>query len=360
MAQYWHGCNYPWSSDGTTVYYGLDFGANIWGSHMGVSTRREAVQRDFDEMAALGFVVARWFVLTDGRSGILFDEGGFPSGLDGTFFADLDAALEIAASAGVRLVLVMLDHRWMFRGVRDTIVDPTTGVIAEVRLPHGRDLVLRTEYGQDALITNVLAPIVQRYGLTGARADLGGQVLAFELMNEPDFIIEEWESDVSARVTRPVRFEMFGSLVARFNALVHAWSNAFTTIGCARFHNLWVWDDDELGLDLLQLHSYPDIRRTQDRDVFGTSAAALGVRRPVILGEFPGDGPNRHPAGKAPPPTTLDDYLEFAVAAGYRGGWPWSFSGTDAYGRLPRPALHRFAQRHPELVNPRARVLSTD
>ena len=73
MAPYWHGCNYPWSADGTTVYYGLDFGANIWGSHLGVSSRREAVQRDFDEMAALGFVAARWFVLTDGRSGILFD-----------------------------------------------------------------------------------------------------------------------------------------------------------------------------------------------------------------------------------------------------------------------------------------------
>ena len=34
-----HGCNYPWSTDGQTVFYGLDFGANVWGSHLGVSTR---------------------------------------------------------------------------------------------------------------------------------------------------------------------------------------------------------------------------------------------------------------------------------------------------------------------------------
>ena len=57
---YLHGCNYPWSTDGTTVFYGLDFGANVWGSHLGVSTRRDAVARDFARIARLGFTVARW------------------------------------------------------------------------------------------------------------------------------------------------------------------------------------------------------------------------------------------------------------------------------------------------------------
>jgi hypothetical protein len=46
--------------------------------------------------------------------------------------------------------------------------------------------------------------------------------------------------------------------------------------------------------------------------------------------------------------------LEAAVAGGYVGAWPWSFSGTDGYGRLPLGPLHAFAVRHPELVNPRA------
>ena len=52
---------------------------------------------------------------------------------------------------------------------------------------------------------------------------------------------------------------------------------------------------------------------------------------------------------------TLDEYLEFALAGGYAGAWPWSFSGTDEYGRLPAEPLKRFAERHPELVNPRGR-----
>lgn len=359
MIPYVHGCNYPWSTDGQTVFYGLDFGANVWGSHVGVSTRRTAVQADFAQMAALGFRAARWFVFTDGRSGIQFDDQGFPSGLDSYVFPDLDAALEIAADAGVALVLVLLDHRWMFRGIRDRIADPVTGALLEVDLPHGRASVLLTEHGHDRLLHHVVAPLVSRYAPGGVRADLAPGVLAYELMNEPDFIIEEWESELSARVPRPVPFETFAALVSRVSTMVHARSPALTTIGCARLHNLWAWDDDDLGLDLLQLHSYPDTRRPRrDRDVYGTPAAALGVRRPVILGEFPCDGPNQHPPGASPPETTLGQYLEFAVTRGYAGAWPWSFSGTDAYGRVPPPALHAFAARYPSLVNPRATALS--
>jgi hypothetical protein len=353
---YLHGCNYPWSTDGTAVYYGMDFGANIWGSHLGVSTRRTAVQRDFEQMASLGFVVARWFVFGDGRAGIIYDERGMPMGLDDQFFPDLDAALEIAHSVEISLVLVLLDHRWMFRNIPDAAADPAADALVETRLPYGREAVLSTETGHDALLTYVLAPIVQRYGPLGIGGDVSQQLLAYELMNEPDFIIEEWEADVSTEVPRPVRFEMFATLVSRFSALVHRHSAALTTISCARLHNLWAWDDPGLGLDVLSLHSYPDRHRPErDVDIFGTPASALGVRRPIILGEFPGDGPNQHPSGVRPPETTLDDYLEFGVSGGYLGAWPWSFSGTDAYGQVSRPSLRRFAARHPELVNPRAR-----
>jgi hypothetical protein len=54
-----------------------------------------------------------------------------------------------------------------------------------------------------------------------------------------------------------------------------------------------------------------------------------------------------------PPDHTLEEYLEFALAGGYLGAWPWSFSGTDAYGRLPMDSLRRFGERHPALVNSR-------
>jgi hypothetical protein len=357
---YIHGCNYPWSTDGHTVFYGLDFGANIWGSHLGVSTRRSAVAADFAAMAALGFTAARWFVFADGRSGIVFDDRGMPVGLDAHFFTDVDAGLECARDAGIRVVLVLLDHRWLYEGVRDAIADPATGALFEARLPGGRARVLHSPAGREALLLRVIGPTVRRYGPGGARADLEEAILAFEFMNEPDFVIEEWERDLSSHVAAPLPFAVLAELVADVSGLVHESSGVLTTIGCARLHNLWAWDDPALGLDFLQLHTYPDLRHPKrDADVFGMPASTLGVRGPVVLGEFPGNAPAQHPPGAAPPATTLEHYLEFAVHGGYAGGWPWSFSGTDGYGRLPVHPLHQFAARYPELVNPLATALIT-
>jgi hypothetical protein len=351
-----HGCNYPWSTDGATVFYGLDFGANVWGSHLGVSIRRAAVAADFAAMARLGFTVARWFVLCDGRSGIVYDEAGLPQGLDPFFLPDMDTALEIATAAGIRLSLVMLDHRWMFSGIAHRETDPVTGERRPIPLPHGRARVLLRTEGHDALFACVLGPIVERYGPAGPRADLSPAIASYELMNEPDFVVNEW-TDLSRRVRRPLPFSVLGDLLTRFSDLVHARSTALTTLGGARVRNLGAWMDAGLGIDLLQLHSYPDVRQP-DRDVdpFGTPAVALAPDRPLVLGEFPGDGPRQHPPGAAPPPTTLDQYLEFALAGGYAGAWPWSFSGTDHYGRLPPAPLMRFASAHPELVNARCVV----
>jgi len=352
---FWHGCNYPWSTDGTTIFYGMDFGANVWGSHLGVSTRRAAVAADFARMAMLGFTVARWFVFADGRSGILYDDRGLPTGTDSYLFADLDAGLEIARDVGIRLVLVLLDHRWVFEGVRETIADPATGVLLDVSLPDGRSRVLRDRIGRESLLRGVIEPLLGRYGRRGDRTDLGPQIHAVEFMNEPDFVVEEWERDLSSSVSRPLPFAVLADLVMRVNEMVHTHIGALTTIGCARLHNLWAWDDPALDLDFLQLHSYPDLKHPdRDADVFGKPVAALGMRKRVVLGEFPGDGARRHPAGVSHPERTLEEYLEFALAAGYAGAWPWSFSGTDDYGTLPETSLIDFARRHEALVNPRS------
>jgi hypothetical protein len=318
-----------------------------------VSTRRDAIARDFDEIARLGFTCARWFLFTDGRAGICYDEGGLPLGVDEYLFQDLDAALEIARARGIRVDFVLTDHRWMFSGLTERVADPVAGVVVNTRLPHGRSHVLLEKAGRDALLDLVIAPVVRRYGPAGDRADLAPAVLAYEFMNEPDFVVAEWTQDLSVQVARPVPFTVVGELVSRVSRIVHEHSTALVTLGCARVRNLKVWDDPRFGLDLLQLHSYPDLRHPdRDTDVYGVPAAALGTTRPVLLGEFPGNGPVCHPPGCAPPPTTLEDYLEFAWTRGYVGAWPWSFSGTDGYGPLPLEPLKRFAERHPEAVNP--------
>jgi hypothetical protein len=352
---FWHGCNYPWSTDGVTAFYGLDFGANVWGSHLGVSTRRAAVERDFAAMAALGFRVARWFVFADGRAGIVYDDRGLPAGVDPYFFVDLDAACEIARGVDMRLALVLLDHHWMFEGLRDTIADPATGSLLEVRLPRGRADILLSSAGRAALFGAVFEPLIRRYSAGGDRADLAEQLFAIELMNEPDFVIEEWERDLSSHVARPLPFEILARMITSLSTLVHARTAALTTIGCARLHNLWAWDDPDLGIDVMQIHSYPDTRRPgRDLDPLVTPAAALGFSRPLLLGEFPGDPGAHHPKDASPVVQDVEEVLEATLRGGYLGAWPWSFSGTDGYGRLPAERLRAFALRHPEIANPRA------
>ena len=332
--------NYPWSTDGQTVFYGLDFGANVWGSHLGVTTRRDAIARDFAEMAALGFVVTRWFVFCDGRAGIVYDDRSLPAGLDEKFFNDVDAALEIAHGANMKVVFVLFDHHWLFRGIHHSVADPITGDMLDARLPEGRVRELLSQEGHDALFDHAIIPFVRRYGHDGVRADLKDCIFAFEFMNEPDFVIDEWERDRSRRVRRAVPFAAFAVALARFSELVHAYTPALVTLGGARADNLWAWDADGLGLDVLQLHAYPDSLHPGDVDPFVTPARTLDVSRDVILGEFRSAAP-------------LDESIEQALAGGYAGAWPWSFSGTDSYGRLPLDALRQFGERHPELVNPR-------
>lgn len=352
---YLHGCNYPWSSDGSTIFYGLDFGASVWGSHVGVSTRRAAAAHDFAGMAALGFTTTRWFLFCDGRAGIVYDDRGLPIGPDPHLFADLDTALEIARDTAIRVDFVLFDYRWMFAGLRDAIFDQVTGAMLATRLPEGRAPVLLSPFGRDRLFDRVLVPLVRRYGPAGERADLASALLAVELMNAPDVVIEEWERDLSAHVRRPLPFAVVAELVSRLSDVVHEHSSAFATIGCSRVHNLLAWDAESLGLDVLQVHSYPDPRHPErDAGVFGTPASRLGVRRDVILGAFPGGGPSPGSGGAPPSLHTLDEYLELADTCGYAGAWPWSFSGTDTYGKLPVEPLRRFAARHPELVHPRA------
>ncbi len=305
-----------------------------------MSTRRASIARDFDEMARLGFVVARWFLFCDGRAGIVYDDRSLPAGLDEQLFADVDAGLEIARDANIRVDFVLFDHHWLFRGVRHMLADPVTGDLLEARLPEGRVRILLSQEGHDALFDHVIEPLVRRYAGGGERADLRDQIFAFEFMNEPDFVVDEWERDRSSRVARALPFTALAAAISRLSDLVHGCSDALVTLGGARADNLWAWDVDALGLDVLELHAYPDSPHPGDVDVFSTPARELDVQRDVILGEFRANAP-------------LDECLEKALAGGYAGAWPWSFSGTDAYGRLPVDALRRFAARHPELVNPR-------
>jgi len=282
------GINYPWTIFQGKPNYGCDFGWNEWNSHAGVTAHLDEVRADFESMASAGYEVTRWFVFTDGRGGIDWNASGELTGLAERFFDDMDAAVEIAGSTGVRICLVLIDFARLHDPLRRAALEST------------------------AFIDRVLDPVLDRYGGDDA-------IHSYDVINEPDWR-PEW----------PI--ENLRAFVGAVSNRIHLQSRALVTLGGGRVRNAKEWDDPAYGLDFVQVHSYPDVRYpNRDDALFGRTASSFGLTKPLLIGECPSD-PRRHPDGHLSPAYTLDDYLALARDGGYLGAWPWSFKGVDAFG----------------------------
>ncbi len=307
------GVNYPWTIFQGQPNYGCDFGTNIWNSHTGVSAHIADVRADFDAMAAIGLEAARWFVFTDGRGGVAWTADGELAGLASGFFDDMDAALECANAAGVRLCLVLLDYAWAH--------DP------------GRRKWLTTEDGVAAFLERLIDPLLDRYGHA---------VHSVDVMNEPDWVTQGLASDPTREA---LSLDELRAFIRPPAGRIHARSQALVTVGGGRVRFAREWDHPDLGLDFAQVHSYPDVRYPErDETVFGRTAASFGLTKPLLIGECPAD-PRVHPVDHVPPAYSLEDYLALARDGGYLGAWPWSFKGVDAFGAADRDVMRNWVDR---------------
>lgn len=293
-----HGINYPWTVFEGRPNYGCDFGRNQWNSHAGVTAHLDEVRDDFNAMAASGVEVVRWFVFTDGRGGVEWNDAGELTGIAPRFDDDMRAALEIASRSQVQLCLVLVDFAWLDHSSR------------RIALERG------------AFVDRVLDPFLDRFGQHPA-------IHSFDVINEPDWVTH-------GLATNPVRavwsIEQLRAFVQSAAQRIRRRSSALITLGGGRVKFAREWDDPVYDLDFVQIHSYPDVRY-QDRDlsVFAMSASDFGLSKPLLIGECPSD-PRAHPPGHLSPTYTLDDYLRLAREGGYLGVWPWSFKGVDAFG----------------------------
>ncbi|HYB96872.1 MAG TPA: hypothetical protein VEC39_18005 [Vicinamibacterales bacterium] len=284
------GINYPWTMFQGRPNYGCDFGRNRWNSHAGVTRHLDEVRADFHTLASARIEVVRWFVFGDGRGGLAWGGDGELRGIDESFFDDMDAAVEIAASANVRLCLVLLDFAWL---------DDVRRIFALESRAFGE---------------RVLEPFLERYGNADA-------IHSYDIINEPDW-----------RPAWPV--ERLREFVGDASSRIHARSTAQVTLGGARVSRVKEWDDPAYGLDIIQVHSYPDVRDADREDwLFGRSAASFGLTKPLLIGECPWH-PRVHPDGHLSPVYTLAEYVKLARDGGYLGVWPWSFKGVDAFGAI--------------------------
>ncbi|MBI5471350.1 MAG: cellulase family glycosylhydrolase [Ignavibacteriae bacterium] len=311
---YLHGANYPWTINNGKDNYGLDFGANTFGTHSGVTTNRAQVEADFTLMEDLGFNTLRWFVFTDGRGGIRYDDNGVPVSVSEKFFDDFECALAIASRNKIRIIFVLTDFLWL-RGSR-------------------AEMMMSAE-GRQALLENIFAPLFERYSGNDV-------VLAWDVMNEPDWIINEMSAGANEK-TMPL--EEFKSFVKSVADAVHASSRQLVTVGNARLASVNVWDDDELHLDFLQVHSYNDmLRNPWDEILFGRNFTDLALKRPLVIGEF---STSAHLAfeSKSSVEISLHEYLDFCRDSGYAGALYWSFNAVDKCGRESVDQLLRWKER---------------
>jgi hypothetical protein len=286
------GINYPWN------HYGRDFGGSAWG-HAGVSAMQETqrVDADFELMARSGVEMTRWFVFGDARSGIKISADGTPIGLDEHVFADFDAAVKIARAHKIYVVFVLFDFLLL---ERQSVKDGVT-------MGGRRDWVVDARQ-RKALMENVVTPLVQRYGKEPI-------IAAWEVMNEP-----EWAMRIRFKTAKhQVRTAEMQVFVTEMVAAIHAVGDRPVTLGSASPGYLKYWR--KVGLDLYQYHFYPQLegrRYPSARD----SHMALGLDKPLILGEFPTQGSNH---------TQTVDYLDSALAIGCSGALGWSLRATDKY-----------------------------
>ncbi|MCX6553716.1 MAG: hypothetical protein NTZ12_01680 [Candidatus Aminicenantes bacterium] len=283
------GANLPW------LCYGGDFGANAWSPDGGVGKpeTRDTLQRIFSELNKRGIHTVRWFLLCDGRAGIRFNKAGMPSGVDPHLFADIDAALEIAAASQMRIIFVLIDFLWFGKATQ------LNGVQVG-----GHGSAIGSTYKQQVLRRRVLKPLLMRYGSSQV-------ILAWDIINEPEWATNGYEEKVSGKALSFLTMRRFIKKTAR---LVHRHTRQLATVGLGNAAGLPLAMDT--GLDFYQVHWYDRWNSVAPLD---KPVPEWNLDRPLLLGEFPTRNSSRQP----------EAIIEASKKSGYCGALAWSIMGSD-------------------------------
>lgn len=275
------GANLPW------INYGGDFGANAWRPGGGVSQpdQRDILAKHFRELSEADVRVVRWFLLCDGRAGLLFDPDDVS--LDASVFSDTDAALQTAEQFGIKIMFTLFDFHW-FKPAKFE---------AGVQMG-GRGKYISDHFLRRRLLHNVVQPILQRYGRHAA-------IHSWDIFNEPEWAIRK----ISAwRPTASIGLGKFRTFVKEVVHLIHSETEHPATLGLARRASLGLFDD--CSLNFHQVHWY---------DKHGDELwTPLEGPLPVVLGEFPTSGSRLQVA----------EILRHAHNAGFAGALAWSARDT--------------------------------
>lgn len=254
--------------------------------------------------------VVRIFVFADGRAAPNFNAAGQVTGFDQSFFEDFDELLRIAQRQGILLLPVLLDFKWL----------DTPQIVNGVQLG-GRAGVVRNPALRRSFLRRAVAPLAQRY------AD-HPNILAWEIINEPEWAMREVEKDYE--VGDPVHVDEMVEFVRLCTQTLHARTSHPVTVGSARRKWLPYWQDCRL--DLYQFHWYDKF--AVDEPFPWAPYADLGLDKPCLIGEV----------ATASTGHTAEEYLQAACAGGYQGLLLWSYRAGDEFSSFARarPGLARW------------------
>lgn len=299
-SRFFLGVNYPW------VSYGQDFGrrGQNWTGVSHSETNR-IVAQDFQTIRACGASVVRWFLFADGCGGFL-DYEGIPTRPDDKLFADTASALALAEANQLKICFSLIDYRWMQELQPDNASSAATT----------RADTMKFAAGREALLECVLIPLFQEFRAHPA-------LFAWEIANEPEWGILEFDADPKAAVALP-DFRAFAYEVA---SVAHEFGKVPVTLGSARL--LWLHAWSELGLDFYQAHYYPQFERDQKKaglfEQLATLRPTARLDKPLWMGAIPTGDPSA-------PGYSLANALDACKAAGLAGACVWRWRPAEAGG----------------------------
>jgi len=289
------GVNYPW------LHYGEDFGL-CGDHHLGVSlpVHQRQLSNDFASMRDCGISVVRWFLFADGRAGFL-SEKGIPAKPDALLLKDIDTALRLAETAGLKLCFALFDYLWLQKKPKTAHGNPHSHV-------------LHSAAGREAFLERVLLPLFREFRAHPA-------LYAWDIVNEPEWAIREFHPISFAKM----RLADFLPYAHKIVQAVHEVAAVPVTLGSARLSWLHAWN--ALDLDILQAHYYPRIGIRREPALPGQLHSLTGLDKPLWLGELPA----HFPSSKS---YSVEKALTVCHDAGLCGAavWRWTTptsEGTD-------------------------------